>query len=254
MPSLRDGGVLGGGSGGCDGGECEREREEAEGGHGATLTGAAGACMAHRDEAGDAWLDRAALRATRATCEDPRRWSAATTRSSPPRAAARARRGAGGRARPSSAPSALADAGRLRDAIFMQQGITFDAAGPDADGPVARPAVPARPRPADHPRRRVDDDQARARAAHPRAEPLRRRRLPRRARSSTPGIVPWDADRLAAPRSPAPRTASARRAASTATSSGCDLVRDADGSWKVLEDNVRTPSRHLLRAREPRSR
>ena len=24
--------------------------------------------------------------------------------------------------------------------------------------------------------------------------------------------------------------------------SGCDLVRDADGSWKVLEDNVRTPS------------
>ena len=33
--------------------------------------------------------------------------------------------------------------------------------------------------------------------------------------------------------------------------SGCDLVRDGDGSWKVLEDNVRTPSRHLLRAREP---
>src|SRR5215208_6370569 len=24
--------------------------------------------------------------------------------------------------------------------------------------------------------------------------------------------------------------------------SGCDLVRDADGSWKVLEDNARTPS------------
>jgi uncharacterized circularly permuted ATP-grasp superfamily protein len=24
--------------------------------------------------------------------------------------------------------------------------------------------------------------------------------------------------------------------------SGCDLVRDADGRWKVLEDNVRTPS------------
>ena len=23
--------------------------------------------------------------------------------------------------------------------------------------------------------------------------------------------------------------------------SGCDLVRDADGAWKVLEDNVRTP-------------
>ena len=24
--------------------------------------------------------------------------------------------------------------------------------------------------------------------------------------------------------------------------SGCDLVRDADGRWKVLEDNVRTPT------------
>src|SRR5688500_2246180 len=33
-------------------------------------------------------------------------------------------------------PEALAAAGRRRDAIFMQQGITFDAAGPDADGPV----------------------------------------------------------------------------------------------------------------------
>ena len=30
----------------------------------------------------------------------------------------------------------LADAGRRRDAIFMQQGITFDAGGPDVDGPV----------------------------------------------------------------------------------------------------------------------
>jgi uncharacterized circularly permuted ATP-grasp superfamily protein len=30
-------------------------------------------------------------------------------------------------------PEALAQAGRRRDAIFMQQGITFDAAGPDAD-------------------------------------------------------------------------------------------------------------------------
>ena len=33
-------------------------------------------------------------------------------------------------------PGELADAGRRRDAIFMQQGITFDAGGPDADGPV----------------------------------------------------------------------------------------------------------------------
>jgi transglutaminase-like putative cysteine protease len=33
-------------------------------------------------------------------------------------------------------PDQLAAAGRRRDAIFMQQGITFDAAGPDADGPI----------------------------------------------------------------------------------------------------------------------
>ena len=33
-------------------------------------------------------------------------------------------------------PEALTAAGRRRDAIFMQQGITFDAGGPDADGPV----------------------------------------------------------------------------------------------------------------------
>jgi uncharacterized circularly permuted ATP-grasp superfamily protein len=33
----------------------------------------------------------------------------------------------------------LADAGRRRDAIFMQQGITFDAGGPDVDGVGGRP-------------------------------------------------------------------------------------------------------------------
>src|SRR5215207_2001039 len=33
-------------------------------------------------------------------------------------------------------PGALSDAGRMRDSIFMQQGITFDAGGAEADGPV----------------------------------------------------------------------------------------------------------------------
>src|SRR3954454_18115700 len=33
-------------------------------------------------------------------------------------------------------PENLAATGRRRDAIFMQQGITFDAAGSDTDGPV----------------------------------------------------------------------------------------------------------------------
>ena len=33
-----------------------------------------------------------------------------------------------------------------------------------------------------------------------------------------------------------------RQAVSTATYAGCDLVRDGHGRWRVLEDNVRTPS------------
>jgi uncharacterized circularly permuted ATP-grasp superfamily protein len=39
--------------------------------------------------------------------------------------------------------AALATAGRRRDAIFMQQGITFDAAGPDAEGPIRDRPFPA---------------------------------------------------------------------------------------------------------------
>ena len=84
-------------------------------------------------------------------------------------------------------------------------------------------------------------DQARPRAAHPRAQPLRRRRLPR-ARDHPRGHRAVAAGRLAPRTSRAPCTASARRAASTCHVAGCDLVRDADGTWKVLEDNVRTPS------------
>ena len=36
--------------------------------------------------------------------------------------------------------------------------------------------------------------------------------------------------------------ASARPAASTRHVAGCDLVRHSDGTWKVIEDNVRIPS------------
>src|SRR4029078_12875975 len=43
-------------------------------------------------------------------------------------------------------PDALTDAGRMRDSIFMQQGITFDAAGVGGDGvpdgPVRDPPFP----------------------------------------------------------------------------------------------------------------
>ena len=80
-------------------------------------------------------------------------------------------------------PDALTDAGRMRDSIFMQQGITFDAAGVGGDGVPDGP-VRDRPFPLDLvpriiPAARVARHQARPRAADPRAQRVRRRRLPR---------------------------------------------------------------------------
>ena len=107
--------------------------------------------------------------------------------------------------------------------------------------PDARAPVPAGPRPADPAGERVDAHQARPRAAHPRAEPLRRRRLPR-ARDRPRGHRPVAARRQS--RSHFARAAHGIRPPGGVYChvAGCDLVRDADGSWKVLEDNVRTPS------------
>ena len=88
---------------------------------------------------------------------------------------------------------------------------------PASDGPVKDRPFPLDLVPRILPAAEWDDDQARPRAAHPRAEPLRRRRLPRARdrprRASCRGS--WSS---AARTSPAPCTASARRAASTATS------------------------------------
>jgi uncharacterized circularly permuted ATP-grasp superfamily protein len=55
------------------------------------------------------------------------------------------------------------------------------------------------------------------------------------------GIVPWQ---LVVTRSAFARAAHGIRPPGGVWChvSGCDLVRDADGRWKVLEDNVRTPS------------
>jgi uncharacterized circularly permuted ATP-grasp superfamily protein len=55
------------------------------------------------------------------------------------------------------------------------------------------------------------------------------------------GIVPWD---LIVSRSAFARAAHGIRPPGGVYChvSGCDLVRDSDGAWKVLEDNVRTPS------------
>src|SRR5829696_1634600 len=141
-------------------------------------------------------------------------------------------------------PGALSDAGRMRDSIFMQQGITFDAGGADADG-VGGNTIRDRPFPLDLVPRII-----------PAAEWRDiKRGLAQRIRALNAfvddvyhareivheGIVPWE---LIVSRSAFARAAHGIRPPGGVYGhvSGCDLVRDADGSWKVLEDNVRTPS------------
>src|SRR5215211_4270543 len=141
-------------------------------------------------------------------------------------------------------PGALSDAGRMRDSIFMQQGITFDAGGADADG-VGGNAIRDRPFPLDLVPRII-----------PAAEWRDiKRGLAQRIRALNAfvddvyhareivheGIVPWE---LIVSRSGFARAAHAIRPPGGVYChvSGCDLVRDGDGTWKVLEDNVRVPS------------
>ena len=135
-------------------------------------------------------------------------------------------------------PEQLAAAGRRRDAIFMQQGITFDATGDD--GPVKD-----RPFPLDLVPRIM-----------PGAEWTQiKRGLAQRIRALNhfvddvyhgreivhAGIVPWN---LIVSRTGFARAVHGIRPPGGVYThvAGCDLVRDSDGSWKVLEDNVRTPS------------
>ena len=121
----------------------------------------------------------------------------------------------------------------------MQQGITFDAGGPD-DGPVKD-----RPFPLDLVPRII-----------PAAEWTSiKRGLAQRIRALNhfvddvyhareiihDGKVPWE---LVVSRPAFARAAHGIRPPGGVYChvSGCDLVRDANGAWKVLEDNVRTPS------------
>ena len=131
----------------------------------------------------------------------------------------------------------------MRDSIFMQQGITFDAGGPDELGP-AHP-VRDRPFPLDLVPRIIPGEEWRS----------IKRGLAQRIRALNAfvddvyhareivheGIVPWE---LIVSRSAFARAAHGIRPPGGVYChvSGCDLVRDGDGSWKVLEDNVRTPS------------
>jgi uncharacterized circularly permuted ATP-grasp superfamily protein len=140
-------------------------------------------------------------------------------------------------------PNALAAAGRRRDAIFMQQGITFEVASPTHPDSVS--PVRDRPFPLDLVPRII-----------PAAEwTTIKRGLAQRIRALNhfiddvyhareivhAGLVPWE---LIVSRSGFARAAHGIRPPGGVYChvSGCDLVRDGDGSWKVLEDNVRTPS------------
>jgi uncharacterized circularly permuted ATP-grasp superfamily protein len=135
-------------------------------------------------------------------------------------------------------PEQLAAAGRRRDAIFMQQGITFDATG--EDGPVKD-----RPFPLDLVPRILPGHEwttikrglaQRIRALNAFVDDVYHAREIVRE-----GIVPW---KLVVSRSHFARAVHGIRPPGGVYChvAGCDMVRDADGSWKVLEDNVRTPS------------
>jgi uncharacterized circularly permuted ATP-grasp superfamily protein len=136
-------------------------------------------------------------------------------------------------------PEQLAAAGRRRDAIFMQQGITFDASGDD-DG-----SVQDRPFPLDLVPRILPGSEwteikrglaQRIRALNHFVDDVYHGREIVRE-----GIIPW---KLVVSRSHFARAVHGIRPPGGVYChvAGCDLVRDADGSWKVLEDNVRTPS------------
>jgi uncharacterized circularly permuted ATP-grasp superfamily protein len=137
-------------------------------------------------------------------------------------------------------PDALSNAGRMRDSIFMQQGITFDAAGPEADGPVRDRPFPLDLVPRIIPAGEWRDIKRglaqRIRALNAFVDDVYHAREIVHA-----GIVPWE---LIVSRSAFARAAHGIRPPGGVYChvSGCDLVRDHDGSWKVLEDNVRTPS------------
>jgi uncharacterized circularly permuted ATP-grasp superfamily protein len=132
----------------------------------------------------------------------------------------------------------LVAAGLRRDAIFMQQGITFDATGdggPVKDRPFPLDLVP-RVIPASEWAGIETGLRQRIRALNAFVDDVYHGREIVRA-----GVVPWS---LVVSRSHFARAVHGIRPPGGVYThvAGCDLVRDADGSWRVLEDNVRTPS------------
>jgi len=135
-------------------------------------------------------------------------------------------------------PDGLGDAGHRRDAIFLQQGITFETIG--EDGPSRERPFPLDlvPRILSGPEWRTLKQglAQRIRALNHFVDDVYHGREIVRE-----GIVPWS---LVAGRSHFARAVHGIRPPGGVYChvAGCDLVRDSDGTWKVLEDNVRTPS------------
>src|SRR6202142_2905439 len=135
-------------------------------------------------------------------------------------------------------PEALTAAGRRRDAIFMQQGITFEVAGSDGarrDRPFPLDLVP-RVLPAAEWTTIKRGLSQRLRALNAFVDDVYHEHEIVRA-----GIVPWS---LIVSRPCFARPVHGVRAPGGVYTHvcGCDLVRGGDGIWRVLEDNVRTPS------------
>src|SRR3984885_12158031 len=135
-------------------------------------------------------------------------------------------------------PEALSAAGRRRDAIFMQQGITFEVAGSDGerrDRAWPLDLVPRGLTSAEWTTIKRGLAQ-RIRALNAFVDDVYHAHEIVRA-----GIVPWS---LIVSRPSFARPVHGVRAPGGVYThvSGCDLVRGGDGRWRVLEDNVRTPS------------
>jgi uncharacterized circularly permuted ATP-grasp superfamily protein len=135
-------------------------------------------------------------------------------------------------------PEALAAAGRRRDRIFMEQGITFEVAGTDGerrDRPFPLDLVP-RVLPAKEWTTIKRGLAQRIRALNAFVDDVYHAHEIVRA-----GVVPWS---LVVSRPAFARPVHGVRPPGGVYChvSGCDLVRGGDGRWRVLEDNVRTPS------------
>jgi uncharacterized circularly permuted ATP-grasp superfamily protein len=135
-------------------------------------------------------------------------------------------------------PEALHAAGQRRDTIFMQQGITFEIAGSDGerrDRPFPLDLVPRVLTAAEWTTIKRGLAQ-RIRALNAFVDDVYHAHEIVRA-----GIVPWS---LIVSRPSFARPVHGVRAPGGVYChvSGCDLVRGGDGRWRVLEDNVRTPS------------